>query len=379
MAELSYKDQQDLKNIEKIREHLQILPRFCGEYFRSLEIRKSTNTRKNYAYDLGVFFYFLKTNNPYFKDKDIHTLPIEVLDMITAMDIEEYLSYLESYTKDGKLYTNREEGKARKLSSLKSFYDYYFKKNLIRTNPPRQVDVPKIKNKNIIRLDPNEIAQLLDEAESGEKLSGRQLASHEKTKVRDVAILTLLLGTGIRVSECVGLNLEDVDFNNGAIRIIRKGGNEALIYFGDEISQALEAYMNGPRKTAEPAAGHEEALFISLNKTRITTRSVERLVKKYSRLVTTVKKITPHKLRSTFGTALYQETGDIYLVADTLGHKDVNTTKKHYAAIDEHRRRMAANVVKLRETIDNSRKNFPEKRLKMDETPIKTYKDEIKK
>ena len=62
MAELSYKDQQDLKNIEKIREHLQILPRFCGEYFRSLEIRKSTNTRKNYAYDLGVFFYFLKTN-----------------------------------------------------------------------------------------------------------------------------------------------------------------------------------------------------------------------------------------------------------------------------------------------------------------------------
>ena len=67
MAELSYKDQQDLKNIEKIREHLQILPRFCGEYFRSLEIRKSTNTRKNYAYDLGVFFYFLKTNNPYFK------------------------------------------------------------------------------------------------------------------------------------------------------------------------------------------------------------------------------------------------------------------------------------------------------------------------
>ena len=231
MAELSYKDQQDLKNIEKIREHLQILPRFCGEYFRSLEIRKSTNTRKNYAYDLGVFFYFLKTNNPYFKDKDIHTLPIEVLDMITAMDVEEYLSYLESYTKDGKLYTNREEGKARKLSSLKSFYDYYFKKNLIRTNPPRQVDVPKIKNKNIIRLDPNEIAQLLDEAESGEKLSGRQLASHEKTKVRDVAILTLLLGTGIRVSECVGLNLEDVDFNNGAIRIIRKGGNEALIYF----------------------------------------------------------------------------------------------------------------------------------------------------
>lgn len=349
MADLSYKQQTDLKNIEKIREHLKALPRFCGEYFRSLEIRKSTNTRKNYAYDLGIFFYFLQTNNPYFKDKDIHTLPMDVLDMITAIDIEEYLSFLESYTKDGRLYTNKEEGKARKLSSLKSFYDYYYKKGLISTNPTRMVDVPKIKNKNIIRLDPNEIAMLLDEAESGGKLTGKQLAMHEKTKVRDVALLTLLLGTGIRVSECVGLDLEDVDFNNDAIRIIRKGGNEALVYFGDEVRGALLEYMNGPRANMEPASGHEQALFISLNKTRITARSVERLVKKYARLVTTVKKITPHKLRSTFGTALYQETGDIYLVADTLGHKDVNTTKKHYAAIDENRRRKAANIVKLRE------------------------------
>ncbi len=350
MADLSYKQQTDLKNIEKIREHLKILPRFCGEYFRSLEIRKSTNTRKNYAYDLGVFFYFLQTNNPYFKDKDLHTLPIDVLDMITAIDIEEYLSFLESYTKDGRLYTNKEEGKARKLSSLKSFYDYYYKKGLIQTNPTRMVDVPKIKNKNIIRLDPNEIAMLLDETESGGKLTGKQLAMHNRTKVRDVALLTLLLGTGIRVSECVGLDLKDVDFNNNAIRIIRKGGNEALVYFGDEVRAALLDYMQGPRAQTEPAAGHDQALFISLNLTRITTRSVERLVKKYAQLVTTVKKITPHKLRSTFGTALYQETGDIYLVADTLGHKDVNTTKKHYAAIDEERRRRAANVVKLRES-----------------------------
>jgi site-specific recombinase XerD len=349
MAELSYKQQTDLKNIEKIREHLKVLPRFCGEYFRSLEIRKSTNTRKNYAYDLGVFFYFLQTNNPYFHDKDIHTLPMDVLDMITSMDIEEYLSFLESYTKDGRLYTNKEEGKARKLSSLKSFYDYYFKKGLINTNPTRMVDVPKIKEKNIIRLDPNEIAMLLDEAESGEKLTAKQLAIHQKTKVRDIALLTLLLGTGIRVSECVGLNIEDVDFNNDAIRIIRKGGNEALVYFGDEVREALLAYIEGPRSLTEPDTGHEQALFISLNNTRISTRSVERLVKKYARLVTTVKKITPHKLRSTFGTALYQETGDIYLVADTLGHKDVNTTKKHYAALDENRRKQAANVVRLRE------------------------------
>ena len=348
MAELSYKDQQDLKNIEKIREHLQILPRFCGEYFRSLEIRKSTNTRKNYAYDLGVFFYFLKTNNPYFKDKDIHTLPIEVLDMITAMDVEEYLSYLESYTKDGKLYTNREEGKARKLSSLKSFYDYYFKKNLIRTNPPRQVDVPKIKNKNIIRLDVDEVAKLLDEVESGENLTARQQQYHEKTKIRDLAMMTLLLGTGIRVSECVGLDMEDVDFKNNGIKIHRKGGAEVVVYFGEEVRRALMDYMV-ERQKITAADGSINALFLSLQNKRISVRSVENMVKKYSKLVTTLKHITPHKLRSTYGTSLYRETGDIYLVADVLGHKDVNTTRKHYAALEDERRRSAAKYVKLRE------------------------------
>ncbi|MCR4672845.1 MAG: tyrosine-type recombinase/integrase [Lachnospiraceae bacterium] len=349
MPELTYKEQTDLNNVEKIREHLRELPKFCTEYFRSLEIRKSTNTRKNYAYDLGVFFYFLKSENPYFKDRDIRTIPIDTMDLITSMDIEEYLSFLESYRKDGKLYTNHEEGKARKLSSLKSFYDYYYKKGLLKTNPTRMVDVPKIKSKNIIRLDPDEIAMLLDKAESGEKLSGRQLSMHERTKVRDTAILTLLLGTGIRVSECVGLDMSDVDFNANAVRVIRKGGNEALVYFGDEVEHALKTYIDEERSQLKPREGSEHALFISLEGTRISTRSIERLVKKYSRLVTTVKKITPHKLRSTYGTALYRETGDIYLVADALGHKDVNTTKKHYAAIDEDKRRSAANAVKLRE------------------------------
>lgn len=348
MADMSYKEQTDQKNIEKIREHLKTLPKFCYEYFRSLEIRKSTNTRKNYAYDLGVFFYFLTRENPYFADKDIRELPIDVMEKITPMDIEEYLSFLESYDKDGHHYTNHEEGKARKLSSLTLFYDYYCKKGLLKSNPCRMVDVPKIKQKNIIRLEPDEVVRFLDEAETGDQLSGRQLVMHERTRVRDMAILTLLLGTGIRVSECVGLDLSDVDFNMDAVRVIRKGGNEALVYFGDEVEEALKAYMEGPRKTANPREGHEKALFLSLNRTRITPRSVERLVKKYASLVTTVKKITPHKLRSTYGTELYNETGDIYLVADALGHKDVNTTRKHYAAIDENRRKLAADVVKLR-------------------------------
>ena len=175
-----------------------------------------------------------------------------------------------------------------------------------------------------------------------------QLKYHSKTKVRDLALMTLLLGTGIRVSECVGLDLNDVDFKNNGIKITRKGGNEVVIYFGDEVEEALLNYL-AERELILPAAGHENALFLSMQRKRIGVRSVENLVKKYAQTVTTLKKITPHKLRSTYGTTLYQETGDIYLVADVLGHRDVNTTKRHYAAIEDSRRRSAAKVVKLRE------------------------------
>ena len=348
MKQLSYKEQIDRNNITKIRELQKTLPAFTAEFFRAMEIRKSTNTRKNYAYDLGTFFYFLQHNNPSLEKIELQKLPLSVLDSIQATDIEEYLSFLEYYERDGVIYRNREEGKARKLSALSTFYTYYYKKELIRTNPTALVDVPKIKEKNIIRLEPNEVVELLDQVESGENLTRKQLESHEKTKIRDAAIITLLLGTGIRVSECVGLDLTDIDFDNGALRVIRKGGNEDLVYFGEEVEEALLQYM-AERELLSPAPGHENALFISLKNTRLTTRSVERLVKKYASLVTTVKKITPHKLRSTFGTNLYQETGDIYLVADTLGHKNVDTTRKHYAAMNENKKRKAASQVHLRE------------------------------
>ena len=122
-----------------------------------------------------------------------------------------------------------------------------------------------------------------------------------------------------------------------------------VVYFGDEVADALENYIEADRKVITPLSGHEQALFLSTQRKRMGVQAVENMVKKYARQVTPNKKITPHKLRSTYGTSLYKETGDIYLVADVLGHKDVNTTKKHYAAIDEDRRRQAANIVKLRE------------------------------
>ena len=337
-----------IDNAAKLKLILETLPRFCRDFFRGIEPTTSSRTRIAYAYDLGVFFEFLSKSNPALKNTPIPSIKISILDDIQPIDIEEYLDYLSYYISDGKEYINKANGKKRKLVSLRSFYSYYYRKQMIRTNPTEFVDVPKLNEKEIVKLDIDEVAMLLDEVESGDSMTKKQKAYHNKTKIRDLALMTLLLGTGIRVSECVGLDINDVDFVNDGIKIVRKGGNEVVIYFGDEVRKALLDYMEERKKLA-PETGHENALFISMQMKRLGVRSVENLVKKYSSLVTKLKKITPHKLRSTYGTSLYRETGDIYLVADVLGHKDVNTTRKHYAAIEDNRRRKAAKIVKLRE------------------------------
>ena len=349
--EQNYHKQIAIENQVRLRELLLELPKFCSQFFRGIEQTTSSRTRISYAYDLRVFFEYLMISNPSLKNKTMQEFPISILDEITPMDIEEYMEYLKYYVKDGKEYINNERGISRKLSSLRSFYRYFYKKQLLQNNPPSLVDAPKIHEKAIIRLEQDEIVKLLDAVESGDKLTKSQKKYHEKTKIRDLALLTLLLGTGIRVSECVGLNLSDVDTENYGIRILRKGGEESIIYFGDEVYIALLPYLE-QRERIIAQSGHEEALFLSMQNRRINVRSVENLVKKYASIVTSLKKITPHKLRSTYGTRLYEETSDIYLVADVLGHKDVNTTKKHYAAQNDLNRRRAGNAVPLRKVED---------------------------
>lgn len=345
----TYREHTDMENTLKLRQVLATLPPFCKDYFRAIDTTTTAKTRISYAYDIRIFFQFLLDENPAFKDHAMTDFTVDVLDQIKAVDLEEYQEYLKLYQSGDKTETNGERGLKRKISVLRSFYAYYYKREMIHTNPTVLIDVPKIHEKSIIRLDTDEVAMLLDYIEHcGDTLTGQKRVFYEKTKERDLAIVTLLLGTGIRVSECVGLDIEDVDFKNNGIKVTRKGGNEMVVYFGHEVEKALKKYLE-VRKNIVPVAGHEHALFYSTQRKRIGIQAVENLVKKYAGAITTTKKITPHKLRSTYGTTLYQETGDIYLVADVLGHRDVNTTKKHYAAMDDARRRKAATAVHLRE------------------------------
>ncbi len=343
----SYYQKRDKKNREKMSKYTERLPEYCLNFFIGIENNTSSLTRYNYAMDLYVFYNYL--SRFVFKKSEMD-ITLEDVDKIKAFNIEQYLSYLSYYELDGKDYKNDERGKARKLASLRSFFKYLFNHDLISANVASKIETPKLHNKEIIRLEKYEVAKLMNAVENPIDFSERQKQYNKNTFERDNAIITLFLGTGIRISELVGLNLDSFDFNQNAFLVTRKGGNRTVLYFSNEVAMALKTWLE-KRATLE-LDEQEKAMFISLQNKRISVRAVENLVKKFAQQASPLKKISPHKLRSTFGTNLYKETRDIYIVADVLGHKDVNTTKKHYAAISEDMRKNIADKIKINPEFD---------------------------
>ena len=358
MAQTSYYMERNIHDLDKIGELLADLPPFCEDYFLGIETRTSSQTRLKYAYDLRIFFDFICKKR--LRGKTVDTFTLEDLERLQHNDIEAFLGYLSNYTYGEKRLTCDERAKARKLSAVRAIFKYFFSRGLIRVDNAAKVPTPKQHDREIIRLDATEVSDLLTVTENGTGLSKHAAHYHAKTAVRDRAILTLFLGTGIRISELVGLDNDSFNFSDNSFIVTRKGGNRAILFFSDEVRFALMEYIDEKRNDAK-VPEDEPAFFLSMQYKRINVRSVEILVKKYSKIITPLKKITPHKLRSTYGTKLYNETQDIYIVADVLGHRDVNTTKKHYAAVTEENRRKAAQVVKLRPDDDTPNKPQPPK------------------
>ena len=348
----NYYKERNIVNIQRFRKILADLPSFCGQFFIGIENQTSVLTRLNYAYDLRIFFDYLITETEDFPLENQKAFTLSHLNEIKPQHVEQFMSYLNLYIFNGHQSSNNENAKSRKISSIRTLFKYFYTKELLKENVTEKLTLPKIHDKEIVRLEVNEVVNLLDEVEAGILLSKGQKRFHESTKIRDQAIITLFLGTGIRISELVGINITDIDFQSNAFTITRKGGNRTILYFAEEVETALKKYLQVREKNIQ--AQSSPALFLSLQNNRISTKAVQQLVKKYSKIVTPNKKITPHKLRSTYGTNLYHETKDIYIVADVLGHKDVNTTKKHYAAISDEIRRNAAKAVRLREPDHNN-------------------------
>ena len=342
----NYYKQRELDCLNKIDDILKDLPPMVYEFIVGKTDYTSPLTRLNYSRDLRIFFEFLIKYK--FRNKNKIDITLADLETLDLTDFEAFMAHLSHYFINDKEEICNEAAKARKLAAVRAFFKYFFNKGKISSNVPAKLSLPKLHEKEIIRLDFNEISRLVDLCETGSNLSERQRAYHKNTKIRDVAIITLFLGTGIRNSELVGLNVSDVNFEDMSFVVTRKGGNRTILYFNDEVKKALLDWVEY-RKTIKNLDAKEKALFLSLQNSRITTRAIQQLVKKYAKVVTPLKKITPHKLRSTFGTNLYHETNDIYLVADFLGHSDVNTTKKHYAAMSEDLRRKAIKSVKIKD------------------------------
>lgn len=342
-----YYANRDENSYIKIRKILSELPNFCGNYFISIESNTSALTRLNYAYDLRLFFNYLNECNEIFTNKKVQDLTLDDFAKVQSIDIEKFISYLNFYNKDGKKRFNKEKGKARKLSSIKSLYKYCFKRDLIPANVADKVTAPKLHEKSILRLEPEEMVRVLDEVSLKDGFTKHQQNYLTNTSKRDEAIFYLFLGTGIRISELVGLNIDDINFEINSFKITRKGGNSTILYFTDEVKEKLINYLLQRKEILKEM--NESAFFVSLQKKRISTRAVQNIVKKFAQVAVPLKNITPHKLRSTFGTNLYRETKDIYMVATLLGHKDINTTRKHYVAINDEMKREATKNIKIKD------------------------------
>lgn len=338
----------------RLRELLTQLPGFAVDYIHSKELSTQTSTLVAYCYDLITFFEFmLNTASDYFTKNKGYTaitdFTLTDAEMFSSEDIIEYQRFLElNVEASGKYHENGKRAIARKMAPLRGMYEYHFLHENIAKNPMLLVPLPKLKkDKNIVRMNNQEVRDILYTIEnSAGTMSDRQRKAIEKTKYRDLAILTLMLNTGIRVSECNGLDISDVDLRANTLTIVRKGGGQDVLYFGGTVHDALSDYLESDeRKRIDPKEGHEKAFFLSQQGKRLSVDAIENLVKKYAKIAVPNKKITPHKLRSTYGTALYRETGDIRLVADVLGHENINTTIDYYAAIEDEHKQEAANAV----------------------------------
>lgn len=354
---MNYRETIDYERTTKIRAMLKELPPACGDFINSIALTTQPLTRMAYVIDFKTFCDFVDKELPAFADKNRLTWTDADWMLLKAKDLQRYSEYLAYYFQDHldpeteelqqTILQNHECGIMRKLSSLRSFFDYMYKNERIDGNIASLVNLPVLHEKPILFLIGPEIEKLLSVAEDGEGLTERQKKYQQYTRLRDKAILMLFLGTGMRISECVGIDLEDLDFTINGVLVTRKGGDQAILFYPDDVAEALKEYLK-QRKEIETADEDRQALFLSMQRKRISQRAVQLMVKKYCAVAAPLKKkMSPHKLRSTYATRLYQQTGDIYLVADALGHSDINTTRKHYASASEENRRAASLAIKL--------------------------------
>ena len=329
----------EIKYSDLCTEILNGLPDYARTYVRSIHNNTAPRTRYEYLKDIKMFLSYMQERHSWSK------VTLQDLSSLTKNDFEEYFEYLEHYEKDGVEYSNTRVSIKRKMSALRKFFAYLFKSGFIQSDEIRKVELPKLHKKAIIRLENDEASTLLNAIENGTGLTEKELQYHKRDRVRDLAIFVLFMTTGLRVSELCGLDLDDLNMLGCSLRVVRKGGDQTTVFFPDLTRPYLADYLR-IRMDLKDKLPNEKALFLSSRQQRMAVRTIEVMIKKYARIISG-KNITPHKLRATYATRLYELTSDIYLVAENLGHKDVATTKDHYADLSDRKKQESRNLVTI--------------------------------
>lgn len=332
-TDYKYHSQVDTENLRMIEDILKGLPCSVADYIHAKAVSASTRTQLAYVRDIRRFFLWFAKAVPGITVESLKNLSCDVISKITSRDIEEYVRAiaLDPVHRNGKVAVSR------KLSALNSYFKYLQLYDEIQINPCEHIErPPSPKAKPIVYLTQEEAARFLDVVYHGAStMSDRQNSYLDNTRTRDFAIILLLLNTGIRRSECVGLNLEDYNRAERYIQIYRKGGKYQRIALNEEAFDALDSYFASRIRMDDIPVQDSHALFISLQKRRLQPASINAIIRKYALAAGIQKQITPHVFRKTFGTTLYKNCRDIYLVAGALGHSSVATTTQHYVTDSE--------------------------------------------
>ena len=316
MENINGRLEKELKSEKQMQEKLSNLPKIFTDFYYSLS-NKSYLTRYNYINHVKEFMNFM-TNGENVEDFYKNTTPF---------DINRYMSSIKTYkTKDGIRKTS-DSALAAHWSSLNAFYNFLYLNDLVNANIVLKTERPKIRDeKHKESLTKKEIKNIKKNIGSGR---------YHKNINRDQLIFALGITTGLRVSAISQLNIEDLDLEHNRLQVIEKGNKYRIIEFGDNLKEMFKAYLVDRKKYYGDV--DTNALFISQEKTRLSIYQIGKLMTKYAKDITD-KHVTPHTLRRTSATQLYNKTGDIYLVGNHLGHADISTTKR-YISIDEEKQK----------------------------------------
>lgn len=331
---------------QRTTKRLRKLPEYVEDFIFENKDSKEPQTLLVYTKDITLFFDYLVYEGFIDETDNYEDVPIEVLKELSKRDVQRFLDYLEDYektytSKTGKTVTrsfrNDTYGKARKLATVRELFEFLTEKGLLDKNVARTIKF-KVMARGYIkdRLTNEQIKDLFDIIEE----TGKSKKKHaEHIALRDYTILTILAYSGIRISELIQLDITDISLHDETMLVLRKGGKKQKLDLSPKIIKQLSIYLPYRETLSAVNKEDEQSLFLSMQGKRPNSQTILNTLKKYGQLAGIPFSVTPHVLRRTFGTNVYRQEGDMYLVADMLGHASAETTRKHYVSIDEDRKK----------------------------------------